>query len=112
MKTVQNFQNKQEFEAYLMIYCSSIYGGSVSDRWNQIKHSFGYNTFNHVMRQFKKDSDITCIERIQSAVESLQLNKEELNALMFSIKHLFSQNGYFGVQQKMIFSNISRMITA
>lgn len=110
MKTGQNFSTVSEFEAYLLMYCSSISGKNVSERWNQVKNTFGYSIYQSVMQQFKKDNDLTCIDKIQEAVSFFNLDCRDLDCIQLKVKELLTRFGKLETSEQVTYSRLIRLL--
>ena len=99
--------SEQEFEAYLLLFCSNADLEESEEERELILDKVGEDTYKRMHREFEKDNDYQRIQKIQSHIEHNEVSKDQVNALC---KNLYSSDGDFNYMEKNIHRALKRIL--
>lgn len=111
METITTPWTIDEFKVYVLLYCSNAEGLDVKEMHDLIKYKVGYSVFRNVCREFTRDSDFTCIQKIQEKGKELNLQKSDLKNLLSEVRDFLEESGHNQAYDQIIRKHVRRMLS-
>jgi uncharacterized protein YihD (DUF1040 family) len=101
---------KEEFRAYILIYCANADFVESEEEKEMIKSKVSAETFKLVHKEFDGDSDFQRIQKIQFTAKELGYSKEEISSLIEELKELFMSDGTFDILEKNLLKGLMHLL--
>jgi hypothetical protein len=102
--------NKEEFMAYVLIYCMKADFVSQESEINFIKKKVGQDLFRKTLEEFSNDHDYEKAQKIQAAFAQLGCSKEDKQQIMHDIDALFAADGNKGMLEQNTYRGLDRLL--
>jgi len=110
MKNIQTNWSKEELKIYLLIYCANADFIESTDEIDLIKSEIDEPTYKKLHKEFNHDNDFQTIEKIENTVERLGFSTTEIDELIEEIKHLFTADDNFDIQEHNLFNALKKLL--
>jgi len=101
---------KEEFQAYLLLYCASADMNISDEEKKIIKSKLCIEKFDAICKEFNNDNDFECIQKIIKTTERLNFNSMEKEELFKEIKELFFTDGDYSELERNLEIGLMRIL--
>ncbi len=109
MKDYKTNWTKEEFKAYLLIYCANADFDESKEEKTFIKSHTTIENFDDIQREFDGDSDFTSIQKIQWSLNNHGYTESEIDVLLQDIKDLFVSDHQYTLLERNIYTVLKRL---
>ena len=102
---------KEQFHAYLLLYCIHADYKVSPEEENFVKSKIGADLYAQMQAEWQADKDFARINKIQIAFDQLGYAAPEADKLFAEIKALFLADGQFDVLEQNIFRGLRKLLT-
>ena len=102
--------SKSELRAYLLLYCANANFVKTKEETEQIKSKIDKDLFKSINKEFDGDNDYQSIQKIESTIERLHYNSEQIENLKDEIKALFLSDGNYDQMEKTMFFALNKIL--
>ncbi len=99
-----------EFQAYILLYCSKSNFFGKEQELAIIKEFVNDKQLFNLKREFNKDSQYIRIGKIIKAAELLELSSAERNQLLEKVKSLFLVDGHYDIFEKKLMKELNKLL--
>ena len=102
---------KEEFRAYIFIYCAHADFIEAREEIEMIKSTISGKVFNEIHREFDKDNDYQQIQKITANFKKFYSTQEQLDVLFDEIKLLMLSDGEYDILEENLFRALKHQLT-
>ena len=101
---------KDEFTAYLLVYCMECDCHEEESEIEYIKGKVGNEIYKKAYAEFEKDNDYQSLNKIQSGFEDMHFSNKEKDEILREIHELFEVDGYFHIIERGVEFTLKRLL--
>lgn len=102
---------KEEFRAYLFIFCAHADFVEAKEEVDMIKSTISEEVFNRIHREFEKDNDYQQIQKITVNFKKFYSTQEQLDSLFEEIKALMLSDGEYDILEENLFRALKHQLS-
>ncbi len=92
--------SKTELKIYILLLCANIDSEIKEEEISFIKNNTDLATFNRIYKEFCKDDEDTCFEKIEYAIGKHEFSHKELNILKKEVCEIFNSDDKFHLNER------------
>ena len=110
MSDSSNHWSKNDLQAYLLLYCANADFIGKEEELELITSKVNSSDYKAISKEFDKDNDYQSIQKIQDAVNRLNLSEGQIDELIAETKELFLSDGDFAAAERALFTGIKKLL--
>ena len=103
--------SREEFQAYLYIYCMNADYKETKEELEIISLKSHHEIYKKMHTEFEKDNDYASIQKIKESFHHLNYKKEEIDGLFDEIKELFLSDGKYEILERNLMKGLKRLLS-
>jgi hypothetical protein len=101
---------KEEFKAYLLLYCANANYFETEEEKEKILLMVDQNVYKRIHRELDHDNDYQSIQKIIHCVEKFHYSKDDLDVLIDDINRVFDANGEHDLLEDEILMALKKLL--
>ena len=85
-------------------------GIPLEEEKDHLESHFDELLLNEIKKEINKDNDFSRIQKIKSHIKENNYSKDDLNAILESIKKMYMVDGSFGAAEQMVYTSLQKLI--
>ena len=110
MEEFTTLWSREEFKAYILLYCAYANFVETEAEKEYIKSKVGEEKYQKIHREFDGDNDYQRIQKIQATVERFNYSKNEIDRLFENIKKMFLTDGPVDILEENIYRGLQHLL--
>lgn len=102
---------KEEFTAYVLLYCAQADSNVSEEEITIIKTKVDEEQFKSVKSEFESDNDYKRIQKIKNTVTRYGFSAEDMQILFDDMKKIFHSDGKFDLIERKLFNMLKRILS-
>lgn len=103
--------NKEEFLAYLLIYCMHIDSEELDSEKDFIRSRVGNELYDRAYECFSTNNDYQSLTKIQESYKTLNFNSDDKAQLISEIEQVFGSDGKFHAFERSVGVALNRILS-
>ena len=112
MEKINISWNKEEFNAYVLIYAAQSNFVETNEEKEFIESRFNKTFLQNIYQEIQDDNDYEKIQKIMAYVKQHQYSKEDLNNILNDIKAIYLCDGNFDSIEQAIYYCIKKIFNS
>lgn len=100
MKKELSQWSKEELKIYILMLCAKIDNVESKEEINLIKSKVDVKIFKKIYKEFSKDDEDTCFEKIEDVIGRHEYSHNEINELKTEVLEIFNSDRNFQNQER------------
>ena len=101
---------KEEYKAYILIYCAHADFVETKEEIDLIKSTISESVFSKIHREFEADNDYQQFQKIKQNCKKFYATTEQLNGLFDEIKTLMLSDGKYDILEENLFRALKHQL--
>jgi uncharacterized protein (DUF2225 family) len=101
---------KIELRTYFLIYCANADFDASKEDFDYIASRTDQVVYEKMLKEFSRDSDYQSIQKIQSSVERLNVDKAEIDSFLSQMREMFMEDGRFSELEKTLIMGLKHVL--
>ena len=102
--------NKNEFEAFLLIYAAQTNFIESEEEIAFIESKFSANVINMVKSKIKSLNDYQRLDFITKYIKNNNYDNQEIESILLDIKRIYNSDGVFDRIEKTIYNSLKKLL--
>lgn len=110
MNNAETYWSKDEFMAYVLIFCMKADFHDEESEVFFIKSEVDQEIYNRILKEFLMDNDFTRIQKIESTFQRLEYDQKGKDELIKEINDLFESDGNVDVLERNTLLGLNKLM--
>lgn len=102
--------SRDEYLAYLLIFCMKADFHEEDSEVEFIQSKVGQDVYKYILKEFRRDNDYHRVQKIQMGFEDLGFTDSEKEEIIREIQELFESDGQFDIVEMSNFLTLKRLL--
>ncbi len=103
--------SRNEFKAYLLLYCANADFIETTEESEIIKSKIDSETYNSIHKEFNNDNDYQSLQKILSTIKRFEYSEEQIDILFSKIKELFLSDGEYDTIERNLYIGLKHLLS-
>ncbi|MBL4668469.1 MAG: hypothetical protein HRT73_16555 [Flavobacteriales bacterium] len=111
MKDFNTNWTRNEFKAYILLYCANADFIETPEEIEMIKSKIDGDTYKSIHKDFDNDNDYQSLQKILSTLKRFEYSEAEIDVLFGKIKDLFLADGEYGTVEQNLYLGLKHLLS-